>query len=142
MFHNIIKDINIEQIIRMDFWFRNPGPASLGELVFWLTLFSFTFILGISILIYNRFRIGHYHPKNKILKLTGIGLVIIGAFGEVFSLFRWQGIDFLGVRAILLFIFLAAISWGVFFVFLYRKRVPNQSVEYEARAIKKKYLAK
>lgn len=142
MFHNIIKDINIEQIIRIDFWFRNPGPASLGELVFWLTLFSFTFIFGISILLHNRFRIGHYPPKNKILKPTGIGLVIIGAFGEVFSLFRWQGIVFLGVRAILLFIFLAAISWGVFFVFLYRKRVSNQSVEYEARAIKKKYLAK
>lgn len=142
MFQNIIKDINMEQIIKIEFWFRNPGPAVLAELIFWLTIFSLTTLGGITLLLYNRFKIGHYPPKNKILKPTGIGLVTIGVFGEVFSLFRWQGIDFLGVRAILLVIFLVAMSWSVFFVFLYRRRVPNKSVAYEARAIKKKYLAK
>jgi len=93
-------------------------------------------------LLNNRFKIGHYPPKNKIFKPAGIVLIIIGASGGVFSLFRWQGIDFLGVRAPLLLIFIAALSWSVYIFFLYRARVPNQSVDYEARAIKKKYLAK
>lgn len=142
MFNNIIKGINIEQIIQIEFWFHNPGPASLGELIFWLTVFSSTALVGFLILLYNRYKIGYYPPKNKIFKPVGIGLVIIGAFGEVFSLFRWQGIDFLGVRAILLLIFVAVLSWSIFFVLIYRKRVPSQSMAYEARAIKKKYLSK
>lgn len=138
----MLKDINIEQIVGIDFWFRNPGLASLGELIFWLATFSFIGLFGVTMLLYNRFKIGRYPPKNRILKPAGIGLIIIGALGEAFSLFRWQGIDFLGVRAILLFIFIAAIAWSVYFFILYLRRVPNQSVDYEARAIKKKYLAK
>ena len=120
----MLKDINIEQIIGTEFWFRNPGLASLPEILFWLSLFSLITIIGIAILLYNRYKIGHYPPKNKIFKPAGIVLIVIGAFGEVFSLFRWQGIDFLGVRAILLLIFIAALSWGVYIFFLYRARVP------------------
>ena len=142
MFQNIIKDINIEQFIQVEFWFRNPGPASLGEFIFWLTLFSATFLFGISIFIFNKFKIGHYPPKNRILNPAGIGLIITGIFGEIFSLFRWQGIDFLGVRAVLLLILIASFFWISYIFFLYRHRVPNQSIDYEARAIKKKYLGK
>ena len=141
MFQNITKVINIEQIISVEFWFRNPGLASAAELTIWLALFSLVILLGISILLFNKIKIGHYPPKNKILKPAGIGLILTGPTGVIFSLLRWQGIDFLGVRAILLIIFIVAIGWILTFSYLYCKKIPEASIKYEAKQIKKKYLS-
>jgi len=139
---SITKGLKSTQFLQPNFWFRNPGAASLDEAIFILTLFVIIFLLGVLILIYNRWQVGIYPPKNKILKPGGIGLISFGSTGLVFSLFRWQGIDFLGVRFILLAVFLASLAWTVFFLFLYLKKVPEQAVEYETRLIKKKYLSK
>lgn len=142
MLQNIIKGTNIEQLISLNFWFRNPGAASLEEFIFILAASTIITLLGVLVLVYNRRVVGTYPPKNKILKLGGIGLVGFGFSGAVFSLFRWQGIDFLGVRFILLVIFLTGVAWAIILLYLYRKNVPDQVVRYEANLIKRKYLSR
>ena len=137
----MLKNINILQFLTFEFWFRNAGPASLGETAFWLVVFFLTIASGILALFYNRFVIGRYPPKNKILKPAAIGPIISGGVGVIFVSFRWQGIDFLGARAFLLLIFIASLVWVATFVYRYRKKIPDESIKYEAGLIKQKYLS-
>ncbi|OGY26525.1 MAG: hypothetical protein A2Z24_00175 [Candidatus Woykebacteria bacterium RBG_16_44_10] len=138
----MLKNINIPQFLTLEFWFRNAGPASLGETGFWLIVFLLTIASGIMGLLYNRCVIHHYPPKNRILKPAAIGLIVSGGVGVIFSSFHWQGINFLGARAFLLLIFIASLVWTAVFVYLYRKKIPGQSIKYEAGLIKQKYLSK
>jgi hypothetical protein len=142
MIQNILNSIDVLQLFRLEFWFRNPGSASVSEFAFWLVVFIATILLGVLIFLFNKVRIGYYPPKNKILKPASAGFLIIGAVGIMFSLFRWQTIDFLGVRAPLLLTIIAALAWGAFFLYSYRKKVPDQSVKYETIRLKQKYLAR
>ena len=142
MFQSIFKGVNIQQIIGLEFWFSNGGLASVAELIFWLSNLFTIIAAGIFGLLYNRFVIGHYPPKNRIFKPAAIGLIVIGFGGVVFSSFRWQGIDFLGVRVFLLVTIVAAIVWAAIFYNLYRKKIPDESVKYEAGILKQKYLSK
>lgn len=142
MFQSIIKGINIQQIIGLEFWFRNSELASVAELIFWLSIFFIIITTGIFVLLYNRFGVGHYPPKNRIFKPAAIGLIVIGFVGVVFSSFRWQGIDFLGARVFLLVTIVAAIVWVAIFYNLYRKKIPDESVKYEAGILKQRYLSK
>lgn len=142
MFQNIFNGINIEQFVNLEFWFRNSGLASVVELIFWLSIFFIIVTTGIFGLLYNRFIVGRYPPKNRIFKPVAIGLIVIGFVGVVFSSFRWQGIDFLGVRAFLLVTIVAAVVWTALFYNLYRKKTPDESVKYEAGLLKQKYLSK
>ena len=137
----MLKNINIEHFFGLEFWFRNAGPASLGETAFWLIVFLATIALGTLGLLYNRLVIGRYPPKNKILKPAAIGPIISGGVGVIFVSFRWQGIDFLGARAFLLLIFIASLVWVATFVYRYRKKIPDESIKYEAGLIKQKYLS-
>jgi len=137
----MLKNINIAQFFGLGFWFRNAGPASYSETAFWLVVFLLTIASGIMGLLYNRFVIGRYPPKNKILKPAAIGPITGGAVGVIFVSFRWQGIDFLGARAFLLLIFIASLVWVATFVYRYRKKIPDESIKYEAGLIKQKYLS-
>ena len=138
---NIIKGITSLQFFQVEYWFRSESATLQGVLLPAIT-FLLIFLSGIILIIYNQRRIGHYPPKNKILKPAGIGLIISGITGAAFTFFTWQGVSFLGVRAFLLVIFMASIAWVVFNLNLYRKKVPEQSVKYEAGLIKQKYLRK
>ncbi|MEX0621951.1 MAG: hypothetical protein WD187_03110 [Candidatus Woykebacteria bacterium] len=136
---NTIKDI---PFLQFAFWLRNPGVGSISELILLLGIFFVIVVLGIAFLVYNRIVVGHYPPKNKIFRPLAVGLLILGSLGAIFSLFRWQGIDFLGVRAFELVFVLISAGWVAFFLDQYRRNIPQQSIEYEAKMIKKKYLAK
>lgn len=139
---NITNNIRSFLESQLSFWFRNPGPASLAELLIIIFIFSFIVILGATSLIYNRWKIGDYRPKNKIVKPAGVGLVYIGLSGLITTLFRWQGIDFMGARFFPLLFFTFAIVWIGFFAYLYQSALPTEIIKYEAGLVKKKYLTK
>jgi hypothetical protein len=141
---NIIKGIKSIQQLQFTYWFHNPGSASFKSLGILVPLIIFTlFVLsGISLLFYNKFKVGNYPPKNRILNPVGVGLVAIGLSGLVFTLMRSQGISFLGVRFFLIVHVLVAVLWVSYYSYLYFKRLPGEAIAYEAAALKKKYLAK
>lgn len=139
---NIIKDIISIQQLQPSYWFRNPGPASFKDILPVLAFFTLIIFTGVLLLIYNRWKIGRYPPKNKIFKPAAIGLILLGISGVVFTLLRSQGITFLGVRFFLLIFILASLLWILYFFYLYRKRLPREIVKYEARALKQKYFSK
>lgn len=141
---SIIKGITSIQLLQLSYWFHNPGPVDFmarGVLIP-LLLFALIIFIGIGMLLYNKFKIGRYPPKNIIFKDCGIGLLIIGISGEVFTLMRSQGINFLGVRFFLLANLLLALGFAAYYLRLYLKRLPAEILKYEANALKKKYLAK
>ena len=137
---NIIKSILSIQQLHFNYWFRNPGPASLKDVLPLFVFFTLTILAGVTLLVYNRWRIGRYPPKNKIFRPAGIGLVILGISGVGFTFMRSQGITFLGVRFFLLIFVLATLVWILYFSYLYRKKMPAEVVKYEAKSLKQKYL--
>ncbi len=138
---NIIKGIKSIQIFQFEFWFRS-APTSLVGVVLPFVVFVLIIFGGISIFFYNRWKVGKYPPKNKIFKPLATGLIIIGIFGLLFTALNWQGISFLGVRILLLALFLAAVAWFLFFLRLLKKKVPDQVVRYETGLIKRRYFTK
>jgi hypothetical protein len=138
---NIIKGITSTQIFQFGFWFHS-APTSLASVLLPFVVFVSITLFGISIIFYNRWKVGKYPPKNKIFKPLAAGLIIIGIFGLVFTALNWQGISFLGVRIFLLAIFLAALAWFIFFLYLLKKKVPDQTVRYETGLIKRRYFSK
>ncbi|HEX7456384.1 MAG TPA: hypothetical protein VF303_02870 [Candidatus Nanoarchaeia archaeon] len=139
--HNIIKGIIGIQILQIDYWFRSK-PDTLQGVLLPTIVFFLIFLVGFILIIYNQRGIGYYPPKNRIFKPAGIGLIIMGLAGAAFTFFTWQGVSFLGVRAFLLVIFLASVAWASYSLYLYRKKVPEQVVRYEASLIKQKYFSK
>jgi len=141
---NIIKDIISIQIIQPAFWFRNQGAASFlsVEILSCLIFFGTVFLLGVFVLVFNRWRIKNYPPKNKIFGPAGAGLLAFGIAGVIFTLIRSQGVSFLGARFFLLVIGLVSVAWAFYFLRRYFRDLPAQIVKYEAGALKKKYLSK
>ena len=141
---NIIKGIEKIQILQPAFWFRNPGATSLTsvEISTYLVFFGLVFLIGISILVVDRWRIKNYPPKNRILRPAGWGLFGFGLTGIIFTLIRSQGVTFLGVRFFPAAFALASIIWAVYFLCRYFKNLPAEVVKYEAKALKRKYLGR
>jgi hypothetical protein len=138
---NIIKGITSIQIFKFDFWFQSNPTDLISFFVTFIIFLGVTFF-GVGVLVYNRWKIGNYPPKNKILKPFGIGLVITGAFGLFFSVLNWQGVSFLGVRFFLLGIFLVGVVWFLFSLALLKRKAPDQVVKYETGLIKRRYFSK
>jgi len=138
---NIIKGITSVQQLHFNYWFRNPGPAGFKDVLPPLVFFVLIIIAGIAMLVYNRWRVGRYPPKNRIFTPAGVGLIILGISGVAFTLMRSQGITFLGVRFFLLAHLIAVAALFLYFLYQYKKRLPSEAVKYEADALKRKYLS-
>ncbi len=137
----MIKGITSIQIFQFEFWFHS-APTSLVEAALPFVVFVLVTFGGISIIFYNRWKVGKYPPKNKIFKPLATGLITIGIFGLVFTALNWQGISFLGARILLLALFLVAVAWFLLFLRLLKKKVPDQVVKYETGLIKRRYFTK
>ena len=141
MINSILNSVNKIQILQLGFWFHSDS-RSLTEASVTLGIFSLLVVIGIFLLLYNRRRIGNYPPKNNLIKPAGIGIIVFGVAGLVFSLFNWQGIAFLGVRLTLLVIFVTSLGWGSYFLYLYQTKLRQETIRYEARIIKRRYFTK
>lgn len=129
-------------MLNFSFWFNNPGIASRMELAVLLLLFGAVFLLGVGIILYNKWLVKKYPPKNKILWPAGNGLLYLGLAGFLFTAFRYLGASFLSVRFFPLLIMIISAGWFLYFVRAYIKNVPGDSLKYEADLVKKKYLDK
>lgn len=141
---NIINDTTSIQFLQPKLWFSNPGAASFTnlEILSCLGFFVGALIVGVFVLVIDRWRIGNYPPKNRIARPAGWGLFSFGLTGILFTLIRSQGISFLGARIILVGLALSSVVWCIYFLRRYFKDLPAHVVEHEARALKRKYLAK
>jgi hypothetical protein len=136
MLTNISNYINLQ----FDFWFKNPGGLDVQQAMPIFAIFVVYFMFGLFVLIYNKFFIGNYPPKNRIFEPAAIGLMLLAINGLLFAFFRYQGVTFLGLRFFLILAIIAPLIWLSVFIYLYWKRVSQETVNYEARALKSKYL--
>lgn len=127
------------EFIKAQYWFTNHDPSPTSEFALWTAIFVALALIGLTVVIFNYFFVREYPPKNKILKPLGFGILGFALAGEIFTLFNWQGIDFLGVRFFEAAILIIGLFFASFLVYQYFKTVPKESIKYETAKIKKKY---
>jgi len=140
MIQNISNYINIETVLA--FWFRNSGPASSFELVFWSGFFLIQVVLALGIFIYGKYVVKNYPPKQKFLNSVFLILLLFGLSGFLFVPLRTLSPNFLAMRAIPLFVWLIGLFWSGLLLYRYFKKTPSETLKFETRVLKERYFKK
>ena len=128
-------------MIILDFWFKKPVATGL-EILLELLFSALVIVLGSGFLAFNKFKIGKYPPKNKIIKRFGLGFIYFGAIPLVITVLIALGVSFPGIRLAFLLVGTFCVLWLSYFFYLYNKKIKNEIVNYEAKLLQKQYLPK
>ena len=134
--------MQIQNILKLSYWFYQPFIAVGGVAWFWIVGFLALVLAGMVAKIVRIYGKEVSQSTQEVLRRAGNMLITTGLLGLLWMFFRQQRVAFLAWRFWLVLWAVLFVWWGYKVIFYATKRLPLISDEQAKKDLMKKYLPK